>query len=491
MVSFFVALAAAAVAVLGFPPFGFGLLTVPAVGMLLWALRKAPSGLVAALAATTYGLAFFGLLMWWISRTDPIALIGLAVSQAVFMTGFGWFAYRQRHLPLWRWTVAVTGGWALMEFLRGWAPFGGLRWGALGYSMVPYAPARGAAALIGAAGWTVVIVCTAAIAVFVFDRVGSRRVLVWPLGIWVALFGIGAIWPAVADGPDLRVTVVQGNTPCVEHCAGDRVSIYENHLRLTRTIPAGSADLVIWGESSAGFSKDPLLDPAVAAEIAGEAQRIGAFFLIGSDRPVGDEHFVNANMLFSSEGVYLGEYNKRHPVPFGEYVPWRPVFGLIPVTSRVPRDMVRGAGPVVFDIGAGTIGSVISFEGSFSRYTRDHVREGAQLMVIATNERSYGVGPAADQLIDMTRMHAAENGVDLVQAAITGKSAIVTNGGEIDVVTDLYAEAVISGTVRFRSSGRTLTNLWGNWVPVLAVMGLFFSLARARLEEARNETEGH
>ena len=112
-------------------------------------------------------------------------------------------------------------------------------------------------------------------------------------------------------------------------------------------------------------------------------------------------------------------------------------------------------------------------------------------MVIATNERSYGVGPAADQLIDMTRMHAAENGVDLVQAAITGKSAIVTHGGEIDVVTDLYTEAVISGTVRFRSSGRTLANLWGNWVPALAVMGLVFSLAWSRLEGARNKAEGH
>ncbi|NNC92498.1 MAG: apolipoprotein N-acyltransferase, partial [Acidimicrobiia bacterium] len=248
-----------------------------------------------------------------------------------------------------------------------------------------------------------------------------------------------------------------------------------------RDLAPGSADLVIWGESATGFSADPLTNPAVEEAIRVEANRIGSYFLIGGDRPVGDENFVNANMLFDPTGAYVGEYDKRHPVPFGEYVPWRTVFGLIPATNRVPLDMLRGDGPVVFDLGEGSIGSVISFEGSFSRYTRDHVRDGAGLMVVATNERSYGVGPAADQLIDMTRMHAAENGIDLVQAAITGKSAIVTGGGVIDGVTDLYTEEVISGTVHFRTGGRTLSNLLGDWLSAVAVAALLILLVYARL----------
>lgn len=485
MVSLLVALLAAVVAVLGFPPFGLGFLTVPAVGLLLWALRRAPSGSVAALVGAAYGIVFFGLLMWWISRTEVIALLALVITQAAFTAGFGWFAFRRRRLPLWPWVVSMTGGWAVMELLRGWIPTGGLAWGGLGYSLAPYAPARGAAALIGVAGWGLVIVMTAALAVQVLTQREDRRWILVPTGIWIVLLGAGWLWPAVADGPELRVTVVQGNTPCVEHCAGDRVAIYENHLRLTETLPAGSTDLVVWGESATGYSTDPLTAPTVAAEIDAQVLRTGSHFLIGGDRPVGDSNFVNANMLFGPDGSYVGEYNKRHPVPFGEYVPWRPVFGLIPATSRVPRDMLRGDGPVVFDIGSGVIGSVISFEGSFSRYTRDHVREGAQLMVVATNERSYGVGPAADQLIDMTRMHAAENGIDLVQAAITGKSAIITGGGEIAEITGLYEEAVISGTVRFRSSGRTPSGLWGDWVSVVAVVALLATLGWARLSGTR------
>ncbi|MDF1594759.1 MAG: apolipoprotein N-acyltransferase [Acidimicrobiia bacterium] len=487
MVSFVVALLAALVAVLAFPPFGLGFLALPAAVLLLWALRRAPSALVAALSAAGYGIAFFGFLMWWISRTEPIALLALVVTESLFLTGMGWFVYRQRRLPLWSWTAAIAGGWALMEILRGWMPVGGLQWGGLGYALAPYAPARGAAALIGASGWSVVIVMTAAVAVGIFEGRARRVWMLPPLSLWVVLLSAGALWPAVADGPSLRVTVVQGSTPCVEHCAGDRLAIYENHLRLTQTLPAGSADLVVWGESATGYATDPLLEPTVGASIADEATRIGAYFLVGGDRPIGDDHFVNANMLFDATGAYLGEYNKRQPVPFGEYVPWRSVFGLIPATDRVPRDMLRGTGPVVFDLGPGSIGSVISFEGSFARHTREHVRDGARLMVVTTNERSYGLGPAADQLIDMTRMHAAENGIDLVQAAITGKSAIITGGGEITAVTPLYEEAVISETVRFRSSGRTLVNLWGDWVSILAVAALVVSLVWSRLEPNRNE----
>lgn len=490
MITLGASLVAALVAVLGYPPFGMGWLTLVAASTLLWGFRRAPSGGVAALAGMAHGVAFFGLLMWWITRTEPIALFGLVVSQGVFHSALGWFIWRVRGLNPWQWTVAATGGWAVMELLRGWMPVGGLNWGTLGYALAPYAAARGASAYVGVMGWTIVIVLTGAVAAYVFDDRSRLSVLAVPAGIWAVLLVVGTWWPAVADGDELRVTIVQGNTPCVEHCPGDRTAIYENHLRLTRALPADSADLVVWGESSTGYSTDPSLNPDVARAIVGEATRIGAFFLVGGDRPVGDDNFLNVNMLFDKDGSYLGEYAKRHPVPFGEYVPVRPVFGLIPATTRVPRDMLRGDGPVVFDLDGRHVGSVISFEGAFSRYTRDHIAAGARLMVVATNERSYGDGPAADQLIDMTRMHAAENGVDLVQAAITGKSAIIKNGGEITQLTGLYEEAVISDTVRFRRSGRTLANLWGDWVAVLAIVSLVATFGYNHLAN-RQLPEGH
>jgi apolipoprotein N-acyltransferase len=374
-----------------------------------------------------------------------------------------------------------------MEFLRARWPVGGLTWAGLGFGLAPYDWARGAAAWIGASGWTVVIVGVAAL---LLDRIQHRQGRAWiagSVGLAVLLL-LGLLYPATAQGAALEVTIVQGNSPCPrDHCAGEREQIFDAHLRLTRTIEPGTADLVVWAESSTGFSTDPLLNPSYAELIGEEARRIGAFFLIGGDRPLDDGHFVNANMLFGPDGRYLGEYNKQHAVPFGEYVPWRSVFGRIPATDRVPRDMVPGSGPVVFDLGPGTIGSVISFEGAFARYLREHVQAGAELLVVTTNESSYGVGPAADQLIGMTRMHAAANGVDLVQAAVTGRSVIITNGGELPEATPLYEEAVLDGVVRFRQSGPTLYTRWGDWLQIMLAAAATVLVVVRRL---RN-TEGH
>ena len=57
------------------------------------------------------------------------------------------------------------------------------------------------------------------------------------------------------------------------------------------------------------------------------------------DRPISDTEWINANVVFDETGAIVTEYRKRHPVPFGEYIPARPLFDWIPELRRVPRDM--------------------------------------------------------------------------------------------------------------------------------------------------------
>src|SRR5690606_20708849 len=140
--------------------------------------------------------------------------------------------------------------------------------------------------------------------------------------------------------------IVQGSSPCPgQRCPGERAATFASSLELTSQIEPGTADLVVWPEGSTGFDVDPVLDPEVGAAIAAEAARIGAVLLAGGDRPVSDTEWINANVVWDRDGRPVGEYRKRHPVPFGEYVPARPLFGWVPELSRVPRDMVRGDGP--------------------------------------------------------------------------------------------------------------------------------------------------
>jgi apolipoprotein N-acyltransferase len=282
----------------------------------------------------------------------------------------------------------------------------------------------------------------------------------------------GAIAPAVSDGEPVRVAIVQASTPCPQQrCAGERAAIYETSLELTRGLEAGSVDLVVWPEGSTGFSVDPVLDPEIAAEMGAEAERLGAALLAGGDRPLSDTEWTNANVVFDASGNIVGEYPKRHPVPFGEYVPFRPLFAWIPDLSRVPRDMIRGSEPVIFDEGFGPFGSVISFESSFSRYARDTVNQGADLIIVATSQASYPFSNASDQLIGMTRMRSAELGVDVVHSAVTGKSTLITDGGVIGDTTDLVTAEVLTGTVEMRASGRTLYAVFGDWLALLVAVG--------------------
>jgi apolipoprotein N-acyltransferase len=279
----------------------------------------------------------------------------------------------------------------------------------------------------------------------------------WQLGVPAALLGIvfvGLVWnvPTPGYSISLAAAIVQGSTPCpFEHCPPDeRLRTFEQHLALTKQIEPGAVDLVVWSEGSTGSSNaDPVQNPEIGDAIGAEARRLGAWFLVGSDRSVNETHWINANVVFNPEGEIVGEYRKQHPVPFGEYIPFRPLFEWIPDLDQVPRDMIPGDGPVVFDLGGGVeLGSVISFEGGFSRYPRQHARAGANLVVVATNEGSYGTTPGSDQFIGMTRMRAAELGTPLIHAAVTGRSVFIGEGGEfISETTGLGTMEILNATV--------------------------------------------
>lgn len=341
-----------------------------------------------------------------------------------------------------------------MELIRYRFPVSGFQWGAAGYALSDESWARALAPLYGTSGITVMVPMLAA-GVVALTRTPRNWWVLAPIPALVAL-----AWGVLSFDEDQvlsvghQVAIVQGSTPCpYQHCPPDeRLRTFQQHLELTKEIEPGSASLVVWSEGSTGSSNaDPVQNPEIGAAIAAEARRIGAWFVVGGDRPVSEIHWINANVVFNPDGEIVGEYRKQHPVPFGEYIPWRPVFEWIPDLDQVPRDMIPGEGPVVFDMGDLDVGTVISFEGSFSRYPRQHARAGANVMVLASNEGSYGTTPGSDQFIGMTRMRAAELGLDLVHAAVTGKSTVIDSTGRLGGVTGLGTQEILYGTVTARS----------------------------------------
>jgi apolipoprotein N-acyltransferase len=472
----FAVLASAFIMWLAFPPVDWGILIFVGPAPLLWAMRRVSTAREAGWLGFLFGFVFWGGMLSWIRILGVVAWIPLAVVMGLFTTGWALVMYYGRYWSMWRWWILAMGSWSLMEFLRARIPFGGFPWGAVGYPVGDLAWPRSSAQWIGASGWAVIVIGFAAAVVLMFDRDSDRRPLELTVAVIITFSFLGAVFSPDANGEAVRVAVVQGNSPCPRiHCENEKARIYGAHITITNTIPDGSADLVVWGEDSFGGAFNPTFNGDVRREIGAEAVRIGAYLLAGGTRPGAPGSFDNYNVLFDPTGEVIGEYLKQHPVPFGEFVPFRRVLEFVPQLAQVPNDMRRGDGPVVFPLEVGStrglLGSVISFEGAFARYMRAEVKAGAQLLVVATNEGSYGESPASDQLIGLVRMSAVSLGVDVVHVAVTGKSTIIRANGSIGKTTELFTRDLLTGVVNFQAAPRTLYAVLGDWVQLLMIFG--------------------
>lgn len=464
------AAAGAVISVLSFPPYGPGWLILIGVTMFLTALRLVESRIQGLLVGAAYGFVFFGWLLSWLAQLELIALILVPV-EAVFFVAYGWWLVKYNNRSPGVWLTLAVGGWALMELIRYQFPTGGFEWGAVGYALSDVEVLGDPAHLVGGTGLTVLLVLVSGLLAIVLTRQWNSS-LWWAVGLvgLMAVLTVAIRAPVGQSFPGPMATIVQGSTPCpYEHCPpNERLGTYRQHLELTETLEVDPWRwLTVWSEGSTGSTNaDPVLNPEVGGAIGGQAQRLDSWMLVGSDRPVSETEWINANVLFDPEGEIVGEYRKQHPVPFGEYIPFRPLFEWIPALDRVPRDMIPGDGPVVFDTGDFKLGSVISFEAAFSRYALQHRRAGADVIVVATNEASYGPGAAtSDQLIGMSQMRSRELGVPVIHAAVTGRSTIIGS----PLITGLGTQEILEGG-HFIASARTVYSYTGNLVMYLAAI---------------------
>lgn len=478
----FLVLLSALLAWAAFPPLGWGWLAPLALAPLFAAIRRVHTRRGAAFLGFSFGLLFYGSLTFWLTLIGFYVVVGLAVVMALFTMIFAtalWSARSWEPIP---WALTATGLWSAMELLRAQFPLGGFRWGDMGYALADIPWFRYAAKYVGTSGLTVVTVALAAgLAVVVADRKQPWQPLAGAgaLALFVAV--AGGLSMETADRAKLQVAVIQGSTPCPgAHCANENALTFEQHLADMSELQADRFDLVVWPESSAQYDGDPVTNPERREQIAEQARRLGAYVLVGTSRGVSDTEWINANVVFNPNGEIIGEYIKRHPVPFGESVPARDFFDFIPDIARVPRDMVPGDGPVVFEVGDVTMGSVISFEGGFAKEPREEVQAGAQFLVVATNESTYLETSAAEQFLRMTRMRAAENGVPLIHAALTGPSALFdANGNRLDE-TAIMSRGQLFGTISPRVREPTIYTRYGEWLAYLSVVAALVAVLLQR-----------
>jgi apolipoprotein N-acyltransferase len=150
-------------------------------------------------------------------------------------------------------------------------------------------------------------------------------------------------------------------------------------------------------------------------------------------------------------------------VPFGEYVPHRSLIDWTGIVDRIPNDYSPGQKRTIFPVKGHRLATVICFESAFGPLVRDFVRDGAEVVVVSTNNRSYRRSGNTAQHVAQTQMRAAETARPFLQASISGITAAIDSNGDVRHKTHLFRNTVVTATVA-TTSGETPYVRFGDWV---------------------------
>jgi len=491
------AAASGALMFLANPPVQFEPIAFVALVPLLWALRRSRPRR-GWLLAFVFGAVYFGATLYWITLFGTLAWSSLSLASAGILGLAGLLTplvWRDER-PV-RSVLGIAALWTVVEYLRALWPLGGFTWGGLGYTQPDNGFLMPLASVTGVWGMSFVVAAVNGLVLLGVDAIaggrrraagrwgsGPRRAAV-VLGFGAALVLVPGLIPIPAPGgPAVDVAILQGND--IEHRLRDPFvedrRIAANFGRLQLGLAGDPPDLSVWPENA--LDEDPARAPAFGSLVRRTVTAVGRPALIGAitGSPAGRQ--FNEGQVYDGRARLVDRYRKVHLVPFGEYVPWRSVLGWISALRQIPRDLTPGTRPHTVacpagDAGCGGLagmrfGTVICFENTFPSLDRRLVAEGAEFLVVQTNNASYGRTAASRQHLIMSRLRAVENGRWVVHAAISGISAFVDPHGAVHQATGLFALATDRMSIR-ASTARTLYTRLGDWFPWAsgaAVLGL-------------------
>lgn len=429
---------------LAFEPVGVAALMPVALAVLVLAVRGLPVRW-GALVGWLFGLGFMATLLWWMRAVGTDAWLALTFFQALYLAPLGMvlaLVTRLRAWPVW-----AAFAWVAVETWRGAWPFGGLPWGRLTYAtadtlwqpVVPWLGMTGTSLLIALTGTTLAWLVTSRLrrpATALVAVGGLAAVMLLPM-LWTNAAAPGV---STVDGDGLTVAAVQGDVP------GDGTDVPAVHRQITAhhvalteeladDVAAGREprpDLVVWPENSTAV--DPFTDAEVNAGIVAASDAIGVPILVGgmADSPREGE-VLNQGIVWRPRLGGGDRYTKRHPVPYGEYIPFRG--SILPDTygqlALIPRDMARGTSLEPLRVGDALVADAICFDVAYDDVIHGQLANGGELVTVQTSNAMFINTAQIDQQFEISRLRAVETGRYVVVAAINGVSGIVAPDGSV------------------------------------------------------------
>ena len=474
---YFAALGSGVLVAFSLPPWGWWPLAF--IGIAIFA-RITTSGITRKrtqfLLGTIFAFGWFAPGMCWMWFLTPPGYVIAVILFAAFH-GVASVVGSRSMYPL----VALPLAHALAETFRFSFPFGGVPLASLAIS-------QSASPLVG-----IVRIGGPLLLTFCVLQIGFAlsQLVVAPKMKHLAMFGAivalvvcaGIVAPNGSDTGETRtIAAVQGGGPQGTLAINTNPrDVVERHLAATRAITSTNLDMVIWPENVIDVAD--FYNSVERTEIAEQAARLNAPFVVGITEDMNARYFTNAQIVVNEDGTLGDRYDKVRRVPFGEFVPLRGLLETLgaPV-DRIPRDALAGSDIAQLQVDNTTIGVVISWEVFFSGRANEGVEAGGSVLVNPTNGSSYTGTILQTQQIASSRLRAIENGRWLVQVSPTGFSAFISPTGEVFDRTGVSEQRVLERTVNLRS-GRTVYSNLGDLpfiVLMVAVLGSLAFIARKR-----------
>lgn len=482
------ALAAGALPALAFPAPDVWLLGFVGLVPLLLLVIDAPAGREALWRSVLGGAGFFTVGYYWLVPSVGLFVVPIALTFGVLWMPWGWLAHRLLHGrptagALVAATVVVPSAWVVAEYLRSWDGLGGpwALWGATLWSR----PTLGALASLGAV-WLVGFALVAVnVAVAGAVRSGRRSPRLVGAGLAVAV--VAGMWAYGTLRPSPRGTAVlevAGVQPGHITGAEDRFAAHED---LTRRLVGDDVDLVVWAESSVGFDLGD--EPGYLQRIQELSGELDAPILVNVDARRGEGGIHKSSVLVDESGI-VDRYDKMRLVPFGEYIPLRPVLDWVgELTPAAAEDRRRGEDLEVMDVDGVGVGPLVCFESAFPDLSRTLAERGADLVVVQSATTTFQGTWGQSQHASLAAVRAVESGRPVVHAAVSGVSAVFDAEGHQLVWMGDDETGVWRATVPL-VTGETPYVRFGDWVPVACVLVLLAAALIAGLRATAREPLG-
>ncbi len=400
----------------------------------------------------------------------------------------------------------VAGLWVSREELLGTFPYGGFPWARLGVTQAS-SPLADVASWTGMTGLSFLIAfaCAAAAECVRLQPwrdwrraattiSGDRRprwraaLTALPTVAVVVVMVLLPQFPTTEAGA-MRVGAVQGNGPAGYFDQRQPYDVFRAQLAATKPIEDGRLDVLLWPEG--GVDADPTQNAPVARELDALAERVQAPLLIGAITQRGDQYFNSSLVWEAGADNPVGTYDKRHPVPFGEYVPDRWFYRLFAsdLIDLIQREYTPGTATPALEVGGVTVGLAICFDVIYDDVIRDGAQSGAEVFMFQTNNADFRGTDENLQQLAFARMRAIESGRAVVNLSTVGTSQVIApDGATIDalpegepgaMVTDVPLRTGMTPAMVIGEGLQTLLG-WGSIV-ALVIVGL---LSRRRTRRA-------